>query len=102
MLEKQSPADAIAYLKKAHELDSHNPEGQFNLARANYKLGRYDEAWALLEPHMVDYEQEPAVAKLLGQVWLAMNQPINANRSCSLPRKIIPTIGIRFSPLPKS
>ncbi len=26
MLEKQSPADAISYLKKAHDLDSHNPE----------------------------------------------------------------------------
>ncbi|MBG0770230.1 MAG: tetratricopeptide repeat protein, partial [Anaerolineaceae bacterium] len=78
MLEKQSPADAVAFLKKAHDLDSHNPEGQFNLARANYKLGRYDEAWTLLESHIADYEQEPAVAKLLGQVLLAMNQPIKA------------------------
>ncbi len=74
MLEKQSPADAVAYLKKAHELDSRNPEGQFQLARANYKLGRYAEAWALLEPHLAEYEQDPAVAKLLGHVLLAMGE----------------------------
>ena len=74
MLEKQSPADAVAYLKKAHELDSRNPEGQFQLARANYKLGRYAEAWTLLEPHLVEYEQDPAIAKLLGHVLLAMGE----------------------------
>ena len=78
MLEKQSPADAINYLKKAHALDSGNPEGQFYLARASYKLGRYDEAWTLLEPHITDYEQEPAIAKLLGHVLLAMNQAAKA------------------------
>ncbi len=78
MLEKQSPADAISYLKKAHDLDSHNPEGQFYLARASYKLGRYDEAWAQLEPHIADYEQKPAEAKLLGHVLLAMKQPAEA------------------------
>jgi len=78
MLEKQSPADAIAHLKKAYDLDSKNPEGQFYLARASYKLGRYDEAWTLLEPHITDYEQEPAIAKLLGHVLLAMNQAAQA------------------------
>ena len=74
MLEKQSPADAISYLKKAHDLDNRNPEGQFHLARASYKLGRYAEAWALLEPHLAEYAQEPAIAKLLGHVLLAMGE----------------------------
>ena len=78
MLEKQSPADAITYLKKAHDLDKHNAEGQFHLARANYKLGRYPEAWALLEPHMAEYKQNPAVAKLLGHVLLAMGESAKA------------------------
>ena len=78
MLEKQSPADAIAYLKKAHDLDNRNPEGQFYLGHASYKLGRYDEAWTLLEPHIADYEQKPAIAKLLGHVLLAMNQAAKA------------------------
>ncbi|MBG0786226.1 MAG: tetratricopeptide repeat protein [Anaerolineaceae bacterium] len=78
MLEKQSPADAISYLKRAHDIDGHNPEGQFYLARASYKLGRYEEAWALLQPHIADYEQKPAVAKLLGHVLLAMQQAAEA------------------------
>jgi tetratricopeptide (TPR) repeat protein len=78
MLEKQSPADAITYLKKAHELDKHNAEGQFHLARANYKLGRYEDAWALLESHMAEYEANASVAKLLGHVLLAMGESAKA------------------------
>lgn len=78
MLEKQSPADAVSYLNKAHDLDGHNAEGQFHLARANYKLGRYAEAWALLEPHLAEYEQDPAVARLLGHVLLAMGESAKA------------------------
>ncbi len=74
LLEKQSPADAITYLKKANEIDDQDPEGQFNLARASYLLGQYEQAWSLLEPHLVSYEQEPAIAKLLGHVLLAIGK----------------------------
>ncbi len=74
LLEKQSPADAISYLQKAYEIDDQDPEGQFNLARASYQLGQYEQAWSLLEPHFASYEQEPAVARLLGHVLLAIGK----------------------------
>jgi len=73
-LEKQSPADALTYLKKAFEIDSQNVEGQLDLARANYQLGHYEQSWTILEPYLEHYDQDPAIARLLGHVLLAMDK----------------------------
>lgn len=78
LLEKQSPADALTYLKKANELDHQNTEGQLNLAKAYYQLGHYPEAWQLLEPYFDQYEHDPEIAKLLGFVLLGMKKEVQA------------------------
>ncbi len=74
LLEKQSPSDAITYLQKAYAIDDQDPEGHFDLARASYQLGRYEQAWSLLTPYLTSYDQDAAIAKLLGHVMLAMDK----------------------------
>ncbi|MDY6874412.1 MAG: tetratricopeptide repeat protein, partial [Chloroflexota bacterium] len=74
LLKKQAPSDAITYLQKAYEMDDQDPQGNFDLAQASYQLGRYDQAWSLLTPYLEIYEQDVAIAKLLGHVMLAMDK----------------------------
>lgn len=78
LLDKQSPTDALTYLKKAHSLDSENAEGQLHLAKAHSQLGHYSEAWQILEPFFDEYEQNPEIAKLLGFVLLGMEKTSEA------------------------
>lgn len=78
LLEKQSPSDAITYLKKANILESDNVQGQLNLAKAHYQLGHFSDAWQILEPYVNQYHQDPATAKLLGFVLLGMEKPSQA------------------------
>lgn len=73
-LDKQSPADALTFLKKAFEVDPQNTEGQLNLARAAYQLGHLERAWNLLEPYMNQPDQDQEVSRLLGHVLLAMEK----------------------------
>jgi Flp pilus assembly protein TadD len=47
-LELENPAEAIAYLTKARDLEPKNPEVIFDLARARASAGEYDAAWALI------------------------------------------------------
>jgi len=73
-LEQQSPADALTYLKKAFNLEPENNEIKLSYAQAQYQLGKYEQAWQLLEPYMTRYRQDPSIAKLLGNVLLAMDR----------------------------
>ena len=78
LLDKQSPTDALTYLKKANNLDPGNAEGQLHLAKAHYQLGHFSEAWQILEPFFEEYEQNPEIAKLLGFVLLGMEKSSEA------------------------
>jgi tetratricopeptide (TPR) repeat protein len=71
-LDKQAPADALIYLKKAYELEPNHVSGRLDLAKAKFKLGQFEESWQLLEIEMDNYESNPEIAKLLGNVLLAM------------------------------
>jgi len=73
-LERQAPADALLCLRKAFDHEPKNSEIQLNLARAEYQLGKYEQAWQLLEPFLDDYQKDPSTAKLLGKVLLAMDR----------------------------
>ena len=74
----QSPAEALTYLKKAYEADRENSAGQISLAQACYQLGEFDQAWALLQPYVENYQQRPDTARLLGQVLLGMGHDLKA------------------------
>lgn len=74
-LEKQAPSDAQTCLIKAHAIEPKNIEGKLDLARAEYQLGKYEQAWQLLESFMGNYEKNPKIANLLGHVLLAMDKP---------------------------
>ena len=78
LLDRQSPTDALTYLKKANSLDHENAEGQLHLAKAHYQLGHYAEAWQILEPFFDQYEQNNEIATLLGFVLLGMEKPTQA------------------------
>ena len=78
LLEKQSPTDALTYLKKANSLDRENAQGQLHLAKAYYQLGHYSEAWEILEPFFSQSENDPEIAKLLGFVLLGMEKSSEA------------------------
>ena len=78
LLDKQSPTDALTYLKKANSLDIENAEGQLHLAKAHYQLGHFSEAWQILEPFFDNYEQNPDISKLLGFVLLGMEKSAQA------------------------
>ena len=78
LLDRQSPTDALTYLKKANSIDHENAEGQLHLAKAHYQLGHYAEAWQILEPFFDEYEQNNEIATLLGFVLLGMEKPTQA------------------------
>ncbi len=73
-LKKQAPADAQTCLKKAIQFAPDNIKIKLDLAHAEYQLGNYESARALLEPFINTYEQDPSIAKLLGLVLLAMEE----------------------------
>ena len=73
-IERKAPSDALAYLRKANELDPQNIEGKYHLAHAEYLLGQYEQAFDHLDFISKDYENDPRSAKLLGQVLLALGK----------------------------
>jgi tetratricopeptide (TPR) repeat protein len=73
-LKKQSPSEAITYLRKAYELDPGNIEGKLNFAHAEYQIGQYEHAWKLLKPLMGSYKNNPSGARILGKILLAMRE----------------------------
>lgn len=73
-IDKQAPSDALAYLRKANEIEPQNPEGKFYLAQAEHLLGQHDQAFQHLDFLLKNYEENPKGAKLLGQVLLALDR----------------------------
>ena len=73
-IEKQAPSDALAYLRKANEIDPNNVTGNFYLAHAEYLLGQNDQALGHLEYFTKNYADNPKEARLLGQVLLALDR----------------------------
>ena len=73
-IERNAPSDALAYLRKANELDPQNVEGKYHLAHAEYLLGQYDQALSHLDFVSDEYENDLRSAKLLGQILLALDK----------------------------
>lgn len=77
-IERKAPSDALAYLRKANELDPQNIEGKYFLAQSEYHLGQYEQALGHLDFVSKDVENDPRSAKLLGQVLLAIGKKLEA------------------------
>ena len=73
-LEKQAPSDALPYLQKAFEFEPDHFQGKLDLARSEYLLGHYDQAFQILESYMDHYEEYPETAKLLGHILIGLGK----------------------------
>jgi len=71
-LEKQAPADALTYLKKAFEIEPDHYRGKIDLAQSEFLLGQHEQAYQILETYLNNYEDYPEAAKLLGHVLVGM------------------------------
>ena len=60
-LEEQQTPEAIAYLRKARDLEPGNPEILFDLARAQTAAGNYEAAWALVDALAPEVRHKPLV-----------------------------------------
>lgn len=80
-LDKSAPSDAISHLRKAYEIEPDHIEGKLNLAHAEHLLGHDETAYHLLKRHIKDYGNKPEVAKLLGHIFLAMNDSAAAEQA---------------------
>ncbi|MFA5611661.1 MAG: tetratricopeptide repeat protein [Anaerolineaceae bacterium] len=77
-LENDQTTDAIAVLKQAFDNDPNNLEVRKSLAGALLKQGYTDDAWTILEPLEDDFASDPELALVLGQTYLAMDDPKSA------------------------
>ena len=60
-LEQKKTDDAVAYLRKARDLEPRNPEILFDLARAQTAAGNYEAAWAVVDALPRDLRGKPLV-----------------------------------------
>jgi Flp pilus assembly protein TadD len=60
-LEEKDTSDAVAYLRKARDLEPANPEVLFDLARALTAADSYEAAWAVVDALPADVRKKPLV-----------------------------------------
>jgi tetratricopeptide (TPR) repeat protein len=77
-LVQHSPSEALSLLQKAYEIAPDDLGGKLDLAEAYSQTGQLDAAWKILESYKDNYKQYPDVAKLMGQVMLAMDEKSSA------------------------
>jgi tetratricopeptide (TPR) repeat protein len=79
-LENEQTTDAIAALKQAFTQNPEDFEVRKLLAGALLKQGYINDAWELLEPLENDYASDPELALVIGQTYLAMDDPVSARQ----------------------
>jgi len=76
--ENQNYSEALTAYQQAYALEPDHLEGRLALANVFYRLDQPEQAFTLLEGFSNNFENYPKIAKLLGQVLLAMNQLASA------------------------